>query len=78
MGDIKIDRLALEVPEMSEAGAQSLALAIANQLGVAGLPATPVEMPVLRVDLTAASGGDTSQLAEQIVSEVMRQLQRSP
>jgi hypothetical protein len=78
MAEIIIDRLALEVPTMPEAEAQSLALAIASQLAVASPAGGDGEVRALRVNLTAKADSPPSLLAAGIVSEILRQLQRSP
>jgi len=78
MAQINIDRLVLEVPRMTEAGAQSLALAIANRLGTATLPGASENVTMMRVDLAANFQAEHDQLADEIVSEILRQLQRSP
>jgi hypothetical protein len=77
MAAIRIEKLALEVPGMSESGAQSLALAVAGQLGtVARLGA--VDVPAMRVELIASPDTASSRLAADIVAELTRQLQRVP
>jgi hypothetical protein len=77
MATITIEKLALEVPGMSENEAQSLALAVADHLGTALLP-LGADAPVVRVDLMGRSDATPSRLAARIVAEVTRQLLRAP
>jgi hypothetical protein len=78
MPDISIDRLALQVPFMSEAQGHRLAMGIANGLAVAGLSSVAGEVPTLRIDLTANAGADPDRLAEQVVAQIVRQLRQLP
>ena len=77
MPGISIDRLALHVPVFSDAEARRLALAVADGLAAAGWPRGTGDVSTLRVDLTAGAGVQPDWLAGQIVSEILRQLERS-
>jgi hypothetical protein len=78
MGDIRIDRLALQVPGLTAADGWRLALRVAEGLATARAAGGGSDVPVLRLDLTAAAGAGVDELAEQIVAEMLRQLRRLP
>jgi hypothetical protein len=78
MGDIRIDRLALQVPGLTAADGRRLALQVAHGLAAAGAAGGGRAVPALRLDMTAAPGAGVDELAEQIVAEVLRQLRRLP
>jgi hypothetical protein len=78
MPGISIDRLTLEVPAWSETAARRLAAAVANGLAAGGLAGVRGDVGTLRVELPASDGIQPDRLAGQIVSEILRQLQRQP
>jgi hypothetical protein len=74
---VQIDRLTLQVPGLSAADGQRLALRVAEELGAGGAGAGR-DIPALRIDLTAGAGTGVDELARQVVAEVWRQLGRVP
>jgi hypothetical protein len=78
MPEISIDRLTLQVPGFSETEGKRLALAVADGLAAAALSRETGDVKTLRVDLTAVAGVERDLLARQIVSEIIRQLERLP
>jgi hypothetical protein len=78
MAELFIDRLTLQVPGFSESEAQRLAWAIADGLAAADWRDGIGDVSELRVDLTASADAKPNKLADQIVSEILRQLQRVP
>jgi hypothetical protein len=78
MADMSIDRLTLQIPGFSEADGKRLALAVAEALEAATLGRETGEANTLRVDLTAGAAAEPNVLAERIVAEVVRQIQRLP
>jgi hypothetical protein len=74
---LTIDRLTLNVEGMSPADARRLALEVARGLEAA-VPGAHGDVPVLRLDLTAAADAGVSELARQIVAELVRQVRRLP
>ena len=78
MPGASIDRLTLEVPAWSETAARRLASAIAERLAAGSLAGVRGDVGTLRVDLPASHGVHPDRLASHIVSQILRQLQRSP
>lgn len=78
MPGISINRLTLEVPGWSEAAAHKLASALADGLAAGGLGGVRGDVGKLRVDIPASGVVEPDRLAGQIVSEILRQLQRQP
>ena len=78
MAEISIERLTLQVPGYSEAYGKLLTLAVTNALATAALTRDTGDVATLRVDLTAGADAEPNLLARQIVSEIMRQLERLP
>jgi hypothetical protein len=78
MPGVSIDRLTLEVPAWSETAACRLASVVAEGLAAGGLAGVRGDVGTLRVDLPASHGIQPDRLAGHIVSEILRQLQRSP
>jgi hypothetical protein len=75
--DVKIERLALDLPGFSEAGARRVAQLVAEGLGAAGgLPET-VHVPRLKVSIAASPGADEAALARLIIAATMRDLART-
>ena len=75
---MRIDRLSLQIPGVSEAKGRELGLLLVDKLAAAGgLPAIG-DMPRLRVDLIADPLSKPEQLIDRIVAEVMAQLRRVP
>jgi hypothetical protein len=76
MPGVSIDRLTLEVPGWSETAARRLASAVADALAAGGLAGVRGDVGTLRVELPASDGVQPDRLAGQIVSEILRKLQR--
>jgi hypothetical protein len=70
-GEVRIDRLALEVPGLDPADASRLARSIAAHLARAGAAAGDVAIPRLNVVLSAPET-DLDRLAWRIASAVLR------
>jgi hypothetical protein len=75
--DIRIDRLALKLSGLTEAQGRRLAMLITAGLAAAREPDAPAEQPAERDDPIHASNDHLSQLSVRVVSEVLRQLERS-
>jgi hypothetical protein len=78
MPGVSIDKLVLEVPGWSEMAARRLAAAVADGLAAGGLAGVRGDVGTLRVELPVSDGVQPDRLAGQIVSEILRQLQRQP
>jgi hypothetical protein len=78
MSAISIERLALQVPGLSQSDGRRLALRIAEGLGSAGAIGGGRDILALRLDLTARANTGVDELARQIVAEVLRQVERQP
>jgi hypothetical protein len=74
---LSIDRLTLNVEGLTPADARRLALEVARGLEAA-VPGSSGDVPTLRFDLTATTGATVSELARQIVAELVRQVRRLP
>ncbi len=75
---MRIDRLSIQIPGVSEAKGREHGLLLADKLAAAGgLPAIG-DMPRLRIDVTADPLSNPDQLIDRIVAEVMAQLRRVP
>jgi hypothetical protein len=75
---MRIDRLSIQIPGVSEAKGRELGLLLVDKLASAGgLPAIG-DMPRLRIDLIAHPLSNPDQLIDRIVAEVMAQLRRVP
>jgi hypothetical protein len=68
----------MEVPGWPETAAHKLASALAHGLAAGGLAGVRGDVGTLRVDVRASDVVEPDRLAEQIVSEILRQLQRQP
>lgn len=77
MSAFSIDRLTLTVPFMSEAQGRRLATGIVDGLAATRLSWAGGEFPKLRIDVTASAGANPDLLAEQVVSEIIRQIGRA-
>jgi hypothetical protein len=74
---MRIDRLRISAPGLSEGEGRQLASEIAAQLAAAGgLPAVG-DIPLLAVRVSAAHRVDVPNLAQRIVNEALQQLQCS-
>ena len=78
MSAISIDRLTLEVPGLSAADGQRLALLVARGLGTAGAAGGGRDPPSVRVDLTAGPDAGVDELARRVVAAVLGQIGRAP
>jgi hypothetical protein len=77
MSDLRIDRLIVRAPGLSESQGRQLALRIGAQLAEAeGMPAAG-DIPRLEVSAPATRPVNVSDLAERIVDEALWQLRRS-
>ncbi len=77
MPGISIDRMTMELTGVSESQARRLAMGITAGLAAAGLSNMASDVPAMRINLTASTGIDSDKLAEQVISEILRQLRRS-
>jgi hypothetical protein len=66
----------LQLPGLPEFEARRLALEITSKLADEKLTGTPREIPALRVQVPASAKQNTSQLADMIVAEMMREMRR--
>jgi hypothetical protein len=78
MSEVRIDRLILQVPGLTPSEGKRLALQVAAGIATARAAGGGRDIPALRLDLTAAPGGSVDALAEQLVAEIRRQIQRLP
>ena len=78
MSGISIDRLALQIPGISEADARELAAAIGQNLAKVDYPPGVRDLPTLRIDLLEGAGSDRALMAEHIVSEILMQIRQIP
>jgi hypothetical protein len=76
MSDMRIDRLIVRAPGLSESQGRQLALRIAAQLAEAGGMPAAGDIPRLEVSAPAARPVDVPDLAQRIVDEALRQLHR--
>jgi hypothetical protein len=78
MDEIRIDRLALKLSGFTEAQGRHLAMLITAGLAAARMePDVATAQPAERDDATHSSKGHLTQLSGRVVSEVLRQLERS-
>ena len=78
MPGISIDRMTLESTGISEPQARRLAMGITEGLGARGESIVLRDVPAVCINLTASAGVGVDQLAEQVVSEILRQLRQLP
>lgn len=79
MGTLRIDRLTLEAPKLTENAARDLALNLAEVLGaMAGAMPAAGDIPALRLEVVADHETGARQLAEQVAREIVRELRRIP
>jgi hypothetical protein len=79
MSGISIDRLALQIPGISEEEARELAAAIGQNLAQVDYPPGVRNLPMLRIDLSPEwAGSDRALMAEQITSEILMQINQLP
>ena len=76
MAGIRIDRLALQVPGLSEAESQSLALQLANRLAKAPMRGSSRQIESLQLTLAISDNARPDQLADMIAEELLRQIVR--
>lgn len=78
MANIQIDRLTLKLSGISQQEGQHLARAIADGLADASLAAeTAHSLDVLKVTVTVGSGDNLDRLAQQILTELLQQINRT-
>jgi hypothetical protein len=75
--DVRIDRLKLRIPGVSEAGLRRIATRVAEGLSAAGGLPQAVEIPHLRVMIETGAGRDEASLARLIVEAALRDLART-
>jgi hypothetical protein len=76
---ISIDRLALQIPGISEEDARELAAAIGQNLAKVDYPPGVRDLPTLRIDLSPeGAGSDRALMAEQIASQIVMQIKQLP
>ena len=77
MPNVSIDRLSLHLSGLSESDGRHLARLIADRLATASVPESATSRDTMRSNITARPGGGMRELSEQIVSDLVRQLERS-
>jgi hypothetical protein len=77
MSDMRIDRLIVRAPGLSESQGRQLALRIAAQLAEAGGMPAAGDLSRLEVSAPTAHPVNVPDLAERIVDQALRQLRRS-
>jgi hypothetical protein len=77
MPELTIDRLSLRLSGLSELDGRHLARLIAEKLASTSLPEWDAGYDQMTSSVVAQPGASVHSLAEQIVSEVVRQLDRS-
>jgi hypothetical protein len=76
--DMKVDQLVMKAGTMDPKAAKRLAEAVAAGLERAPLPGDlPQRAELVRLQVRPAPGTTTEKLAQQILSELMRELRRS-
>jgi hypothetical protein len=75
MTEIQIDRLILQVPDLSAADGRRLAHQITE--GLRAMTGA-LDVPALRLDLRVPAGAGVDELAQQIVAELLLQVRRMP
>lgn len=75
---IRIDRMKMEIPGGSAAAGQRIALSVAAGLAEAGVLPAAGDIPVVQIELTAATDADESELAQRIIAATLRHLRRLP
>lgn len=79
MDEIRVDRLALKLSGVTESQGRHLAMLITQGLAAATIQeGVAAAQPAIHVDLTASPSGSPGRLSDRVVTEVLRQLQRSP
>ncbi len=76
--DVRIDRLKLNIPGVSEGGLRRIASAVVEKLSAAGGLPQAVEIARLSVTVAAGARRDEDSLARLIVEAALRDLGRSP
>ena len=77
MTDLTIDRMTLSLSAISTSDGERLARLIAQNLAAESWSETPRTRDSVTVDVPPANGRDIDRLAEQIVSDLVRQLNRT-
>ena len=75
--DVKIDRMMLDIPGVSEAGARRIAVMVAEALGAAGGLPQAVAAPRLVITIAPDAPRDERSLAHLIVAATLRDLART-
>jgi hypothetical protein len=77
MAAAHIDRLTLEIPDMSAAEARDLALRVAAGLAETHTLPAAGDIPALAIELVADPRSGLSLLADRILAELIRQLDQA-
>lgn len=77
MAELIIDRLSLHLSGLAESDGRHLARLIAERLASASLPEPSAPLDQMNSEAVAQPGAGVHSLAEQIVSDMVRQLDRS-
>ena len=77
MPELTIDRLSLHLSGLSESEGRHLARLIADKLASTSLPESGAGRDQMTSNVVAQPGGGLGSLAERIVSDLIRQLDRS-
>lgn len=77
MASLRIDRLRLAIPGLTEAQGRDIAQRVATGLARATFLPDAADIPAIRLDLPAAQTGDPSDLAERIVAATLRALRHA-
>jgi hypothetical protein len=78
MNGIHIDRLAIQIPGLSNEEGRQLGLRMAAALAAAGGIPAAGDIPALHLDVEADMSAGLPRLADRIVIELLRQLRREP
>lgn len=77
MPELTVERLSLRIGGLSESEGRHLASLIADGLAGAEVSGAAGNYPAMQLKLTARPGNSLPELAEQIVADLIRQLDRT-
>jgi hypothetical protein len=77
MPTVTVDRLSLRLSGLTESDGRHLARLIAEGLASASIDASVVDHNDMQSGLTVRPGSDVQGMAEEVVADLIRQLQRS-
>ncbi len=75
--DVKIDRMVLDIPGVSEAGARRIALMVAERLGASGGLPQAAAAPLIAITIPPNAARDEGLLARLIAAATLRDLART-